>query len=281
MKKLFLTLAFIMLSVFAAFADSPLTSTDFYKAYLDVPVVKKASLANGVISQEMMYYLENDDHPLGVRLAVVNALGFKRGGGKNVGEYLSYYCEQMGGNLMQVMPILSDAQSIIIGYMAALSDLNDTEFAMGFAQQAHNNNIQNEYPSAALEIIYNLILGQNNPKTAATEIYKWIGNDAVEVQHELNEKAEAIIWDYMKLYYTPQASIWIISKSKNPYAVTINGEYLGQTDSYEHYEFKCNPGYYHLEAKQVSGYAFYPTVNRADINVESTDDHFEFIIGVE
>ncbi len=282
MKKLFLSIAFMMLSVIATFADSPLTETDFYKAYLDKDIVKKASQSNGVISQEMIYYLSNENHPIDVRLAVINALGFTRGGGKNFGEYAEYYCDQMGGNLIQVMPLLSAEQSIIMGYLAALSNLNDMDFALSFASQAHDESIS-ETPSVAIEIIYNLIKAQNDPKTGARELDKWIRILKNEGNARLDFKSQAadIIWDYMKLYFVPQASIWIVSKSKNPYLVKVNGKVLGKTDPYERYEFKCDPGYYHLEAKQVSGYAFYPTENKADVNVESTDDEFTFIIGVE
>ena len=40
MKKLFLLFALLISAVQLSFADSALTSTEFYKAYLDVPIVK-------------------------------------------------------------------------------------------------------------------------------------------------------------------------------------------------------------------------------------------------
>jgi len=65
------------------------------------------------------------------------------------------------------------------------------------------------------------------------------------------------------------ATIRIISKSKNPYQITINGKIIGNTDPYEEYEYKCTAGFYHIKAVQVSGYAFNPTINNRDVNVET------------
>lgn len=64
------------------------------------------------------------------------------------------------------------------------------------------------------------------------------------------------------------ATIRIISKSKNPYQITINGNVIGNTDPYEEYEYTCPPGYYQIKAVQVSGYAFSPTINNREVNVE-------------
>ena len=46
MKKL---LILILLISQYTFADSPLTSTDFYKAYMDVPLIKKTTNSTGVL----------------------------------------------------------------------------------------------------------------------------------------------------------------------------------------------------------------------------------------
>ena len=43
MKKLFLLFALLISAVQLSFADSALTSTEFYKAYLDMPIVKAAA----------------------------------------------------------------------------------------------------------------------------------------------------------------------------------------------------------------------------------------------
>jgi hypothetical protein len=53
MKRLFLILIFT-LSINSVFADSPLTSSVFYQAYLDMPIVQEASLSKGRITNEII-----------------------------------------------------------------------------------------------------------------------------------------------------------------------------------------------------------------------------------
>ena len=61
----------MILSIVQAYADSPLTSTDFYKAYLDVPIVKKAADNPNKLTKEMMEYLYDDKNPLDIRIALL------------------------------------------------------------------------------------------------------------------------------------------------------------------------------------------------------------------
>ena len=56
MEKLFLILIFT-LSINSVFADSPLTSTDFYKAYLDIPLIQKTANSKGILTDEVFEYL--------------------------------------------------------------------------------------------------------------------------------------------------------------------------------------------------------------------------------
>jgi hypothetical protein len=59
MKKMLLFFLF-NLSINSVFADSPLTSTDFYKAYMDIPMVQEASLSKGKTTNDIMEYIDND-----------------------------------------------------------------------------------------------------------------------------------------------------------------------------------------------------------------------------
>ena len=76
MKRWILILAAMLLFCKAGYADSPLTSTDFYLAYLDVPIVKAAADHPNVLTEEMMAFLHDDANPLDVRMALINAVGW-------------------------------------------------------------------------------------------------------------------------------------------------------------------------------------------------------------
>ena len=81
----------MMMSAFQlSFADSPLTSTDFYKAYLDVPIVAAAAKNPGKLSNEAKAYLFDDNNPLDVKLALINAVGWRMEGLSTYTDYLRY-----------------------------------------------------------------------------------------------------------------------------------------------------------------------------------------------
>ena len=56
-------------------ADSPITSTDFYKAYLHIPEVEEAHEI-GVLSEEIAEYLLGSENSLDKKAAVINALSW-------------------------------------------------------------------------------------------------------------------------------------------------------------------------------------------------------------
>ena len=87
MKKLFILI--LLISQYT-FADSPLTSTDFYKAYIDVPLVQDALKCKGKITNEMIEYIYNDTNPLEVKLAIINAIGWNVKGLKNSQTFFKY-----------------------------------------------------------------------------------------------------------------------------------------------------------------------------------------------
>lgn len=74
MKKFFVAIVAILTVALPSFADSPLTSTDFYKAYANESIVQAATKCNGKISKEVMAYLSSDKNPIGVKVAAINAL---------------------------------------------------------------------------------------------------------------------------------------------------------------------------------------------------------------
>ncbi len=270
-----------MLSVVASLGQTPLQDVKFFKAYMSDDMVKQATTSNGLMNMDMLLFIGGEYNSLDEKIAIINALGANSNQDKNFDQFFKYTNNRIGAvNTQYWAAGLSVDEAIIAAYINAMSNVNETSYALILAEQAHSENINSGNPSATVEIVYNLIKSQTDKLEATRELNKWI-KKVKDDEFGLKAEAADIIWNYMKQFYVPQASIWIISKSKNPYRITVNGKVLGKTDPYERYEYKCDPGYYHLEAKQVSGYTFYPTENRTDINVESAEDSFEFIIGVE
>lgn len=76
MKKVYFVLVMMISATQICFADSPLTSTEFYKAYLDVPIVKAAADNPKKLSEEAKTYLFDEGNPLDVKIALINAVGW-------------------------------------------------------------------------------------------------------------------------------------------------------------------------------------------------------------
>lgn len=69
-----ISVIFFSMNPVTVFADSPITSTDFYRAYTDVSIVKTAK-EKGVMDKEIANYLHSSKNPIDVKAAVINALG--------------------------------------------------------------------------------------------------------------------------------------------------------------------------------------------------------------
>ena len=161
MKKKLLFLLFTF-SINTVFADSPLTSTDFYKAYMNVPMVQEASLSKGRITNEMMKYIDDDANPLEVKLAIINAIGWEHKGIMISKMYFIFvmskkkYITDFGGEYSAFKWNATRDELICYSYMKALDNYFDVVDAFEMAGEAVR-----KYPdSFAVNMIYNLIKSQ-------------------------------------------------------------------------------------------------------------------------
>jgi len=117
----------------ALFGDSPLTSTEFYKAYEYHPIVQKAMQCNGEISEELMSFLSDSTNGLELKLASINALGWNIDGTDNSIRYKKFCELNYGINDIA----LANADIIICyAYLKALDNYFDVYDAFEFAQIA-------------------------------------------------------------------------------------------------------------------------------------------------
>jgi hypothetical protein len=316
MKKIVLSLLTVLMSVMAFAQLSPLTEVEFYKAYLDVPIVKTASLANGKISNEMLDYIFKKSNPKDIKYAIINALGAKGKATKaknaNKTAFNNYVSENYDNFNDETMKLFSVGTQLSIVYFFAVINYLDCddgilEGAQNFGVSCSRSDIivsalictqndMNEYLRELKEIeeseerVPVLLAQELEEKVEKAEIKaaKYVKSMALhaycdeedKVEEDMRKNAVNIVWNYFKEYDKAIATISIVSKSKNPYQISINGEVIGNTEPYENYEYQCAPGYYHIKAVQVSGYAFSPTVNNRDVNV-SDGDNVTVTIGYE
>ncbi len=158
MKKIFFTLCAVFIAAMSFAQLSPLTDVEFYKAYLDVPIVKTASLANGKISNAMLDYIFKKTNPDDVKYAIINALGAKGKAAKmkvdNNQTLDSYVSERYDNFNWDALSLFGRGTQVSMYYYLAVADVRNLE------------NLANEVSGLCLcsragEIVYNLIYAQS------------------------------------------------------------------------------------------------------------------------
>ena len=96
MKNIFLGILAMLFFSYQASADSPLTSTEFYKAYEKLPIIQLAGNSNGLLTKELMNYLVDKDNPTDVKIAIINRLGWDIKGKTNASILIQYLKSKQG-----------------------------------------------------------------------------------------------------------------------------------------------------------------------------------------
>ena len=202
MKKTLL-LIFFTFSINFVFADSPLTSTDFYKAYMDVPMVQEASLSKGSITNEMMEYIDDDDNPLEIKLAIINAIGWEHKGMMVSKMYFMFvmnkkkYKTEFGGEFSAFKWNASRDELICFSYMKALDNYFEVVDAFEIAGEAVR-----KYPdSFAVNMIYNLIKAQGltayGESCYASKMFLTL-KDNPKLKMDMRKESMSYVFEYME-----------------------------------------------------------------------------------
>jgi hypothetical protein len=191
MKKILLAVSiFVSMFLFSmlSYADSPLTSTGFSEAYMDVSIVKEAS-NKGVIDTNIAKYLSDAGNPIDVKAAVINALSWSVDG-KNNAEKYSKEIYKTSLSKLKINNLNGD-QLFCIGYLLALDDYNNTGNALKYlklSEQKINN-------SFTVSVIRALIQAQDSQDGLWKSIQSVCQNS--KLKQDMREDAVHIILDYM------------------------------------------------------------------------------------
>ena len=201
MKKTLLILIF-SISINTVFADSPLTSTDFYKAYLEVPMVKEALSSKDIISNGIMEYINDDANPLDVKLAIINAIGWDHKGMMISKMYFmtvmqkKKYKSDFGGEYSAFESSATTDELICYSYMKALDNYFDVVDAFEMAGVA----IRKSPDSFAVNMIYNLIKSQGltsyGENCYASKLFLTLNNNP-KLKMDMSKESMSYIFEYM------------------------------------------------------------------------------------
>jgi hypothetical protein len=183
-----------------SFADSPLTSTTFYKAYGEREIVSKALKAGGALTDSLLNYLLDENHPLDVKMAVINALGWDIKGKNNSEIFIRRLIQQQ--NYADRMDFLQNASGellILMAYLKAMDNYFEVNEALQYAKKA----VQQKTKNFTVGIIAALIEAQ---KHLLQENYCAVYNvvdrarKAPYLQQQMKPEAVGIIMEYINLY---------------------------------------------------------------------------------
>ena len=198
MKKLLIIIVFTF-SINSVFADSPLTSTDFYKAYLDVPLVVKVSKSNGVLTTEVFDYLNSKSISIDKKIAVINALKWNIKGKHNATLYLKKLLMLHKDYTPANFYNKANAEELICyAYLKAMDNYFDVKKASLFSTRANNRN-PNSY---AIAIINKLITSQIVSHSDWCEIYTGMKSikENRKLTNDFRKQASVIIFKYTDSY---------------------------------------------------------------------------------
>lgn len=305
MKQTILTFLVVLMSVVTVFAQTadPLESTSFYKAYMDLDIVKQAKEQNGILTTKFMDFIIGHPDSYDLNLAIINAIGTVNAK-NNYKTFMSYIANKLGYTTLDKITSKCDGNIVFcLAYIKALGMVNDVEDAIKIADIAlHKDEFNEPNPSyRSINLVYHLMQAQNiinllqyteNAGEAMVvfsdferynkqHIKYWCCNyDKVDINNDIRKEACNIIWDYMKQFKNSYATIRVNSRSSNPYEVYVDGDLDGIVYGNSTREIEVVPGRHHIKAVQQSGYLFSPTINHRDINC-SEDEEIDVYVGFQ
>ncbi|HEY9058911.1 MAG TPA: copper amine oxidase N-terminal domain-containing protein [Pseudobacteroides sp.] len=194
---LFLLLFTILLQMFpqVSFADSPVTNTQFYEAYLDINIVKKAAELR-FVSDEIARYLSNKNNPIDIKAAVINALGWNYYGKNIANEYTKLTYNKSVNELD--LDSLSGSELLCIGYLICMGDYFNPQNAIPLLEKA-TQKINN---SLTVSIVTSIVKAQDYLSYdwyKVWKVYEDVLNDKT-LKQDMRPEAIEIINEYMSLY---------------------------------------------------------------------------------
>jgi hypothetical protein len=199
MKKLLILI--VLISQYT-FADSPLTSTEFYKAYSDVSLVQDAMKCKGKMTNAMLEYIYAETNPLEIKLALINAIGWHAKGLKNSQTFFKYvmnkknYKTDFGGDYTAFNWNATADELICYAYMKALDNYFDVTDAFEVAGLALKKNPN----SFAVNMIYNLIKAQGltafGESCYASKTFSTLKNNP-KLTIDMKNEAMPFVFEYM------------------------------------------------------------------------------------
>jgi ankyrin repeat protein len=199
-KKISFILALILLlnmvTMPIVLADSPVTSTPIYEAYLDVELVA-ADNKWGTITEEIASFLKSEDNSLDVKIALINAIYQKARGwtDRDNAELYTSMVYQTELNKLEINQLSAD-ELVVLGYLLLLDNYINPEIAKPYLIEA----IKKKPRSFSAHMILALFKAQSMNGCEVWTYTRDIAKDKNLVEDRLRTEAIIHILDYTSLY---------------------------------------------------------------------------------
>ncbi len=191
-----LAVLFLIMST-TIFADSPITSTEFYNAYSTHEILNDSKYEEGLLTINLMDYLDGAN-PIDIKMAIINKLGWDTEGQNNANIYLDYLFNKYKYINEEDFKNRSKGDNLLcMAYLKAMDNYLDDDNvneALIYAEKA----LEINPTSFTYNIIYAIIRAQNE---YGKKIYD-LTNELRYKKLNMDMKSEAIdiIYEYMDLY---------------------------------------------------------------------------------
>jgi hypothetical protein len=198
-KAIFLGIIISLFTFNYASADSPLTSTDFYKAYGNLPIIELAGTSKGLLNEKLISYLVDKNKPIDVKTALINRLGWSIKGKSNGKIFIKFLkAKYKYKNDESLKNGLSASDLICIAYLKAMDNYFDIKEALVYANLA----LVKDPKSYTINIIQSLIDSQAFVMKEYCQVFKIV--DKVRANQNLTidfkKEGEQIIFQYIDNY---------------------------------------------------------------------------------
>ncbi len=180
-------------------ADSPLTSTPFYKAYFETEKMVRYAKDNPILDKKIAKFLMKESNPLHLKAAVINAMGWDVDGKNNAEILLAYLVEKRKiGNDEQEFEKLTPHDLFCMGYTMALDNYFDVEDAASVLALAGAKMPGN----FTAQFIHALVMAQIAMDVDWCDVWKLVSSveQNKTLKREMLPAAIAIVMEYIGLY---------------------------------------------------------------------------------
>lgn len=193
--KILLLFTIIFIHSGKCFSDSPLTSTVFHEAYIDIDEILTAEQTNEM-TKELAEYLHSKMNTIDLKAALINALGWENVTAGNAEKYCRFIFNKTPDKLD--LQDLGSEDLFVMGYLTAMENYHHPSVSLKYLKKARKDLKM----SFTVNVIYSLVQAQiamEKDFCKAWKYYVKVYNNK-NLNQDMRQSALKIIYDYMYLY---------------------------------------------------------------------------------